>query len=246
MRRFGLRADADPQTYALGLKEVWEVRCRAGTCALHCMGVLGERAECVCGRGPGLLTATASWPHRSEARRQGLCQASAAPTLAARRSMRRRSSPPSAQHPVAAQQGRLVSREARASAVAPSAGPPDALALTRAPGGRCARRRTRLATCGTRSGTRSTRPCTAAPSCTTCPRTASRSGARPRCARHVRPGPSIPVSADAGSDSPGVKAAASAAPVCVGRGGDPVEQVHRIASDALPNGEQQRDSARPA
>ncbi len=26
MARFGLRKDADPQTYALGIKEVWEVR----------------------------------------------------------------------------------------------------------------------------------------------------------------------------------------------------------------------------
>ena len=26
MRRFGLREDTDPQTYALGIKEVWEVR----------------------------------------------------------------------------------------------------------------------------------------------------------------------------------------------------------------------------
>lgn len=26
MRRFGLRENADPQTYALGIKEVWEVR----------------------------------------------------------------------------------------------------------------------------------------------------------------------------------------------------------------------------
>ena len=26
MRRFGLREDSDPQTYALGIKEVWEVR----------------------------------------------------------------------------------------------------------------------------------------------------------------------------------------------------------------------------
>ena len=44
MRRFGLRADAAPQTYALGLKEVWEVRCRARqpTSAPHSLGPLGE------------------------------------------------------------------------------------------------------------------------------------------------------------------------------------------------------------
>ena len=43
MRRFGLRENADPQTYALGIKEVWEVRglalWRAGP-AMQSLGML--------------------------------------------------------------------------------------------------------------------------------------------------------------------------------------------------------------
>ena len=46
MKRFALReqAGADPQTYALGLKEVWEVRTRRASAALAA-GLGFERAQ---------------------------------------------------------------------------------------------------------------------------------------------------------------------------------------------------------
>jgi hypothetical protein len=119
MRRFGLRADADPQTYALGLKEVWEVCAapRPSARALHTVWVCWVRAErgtCHGVTSPGLLTATFVTPHWGEAARQGCASVIPANRANSGRAQQHETLLPFVLRaaPAAAQQGRLVLRAA--------------------------------------------------------------------------------------------------------------------------------------